>query len=241
MDLKLSIEKVSNYELLSEKCADILIQMVTENPCANIVLATGHSPLLAYRKFVKKVQKSNINLSNVTFIKLDEWVGLDPDDLATCEYFIRQEILNPLEISDEAYIGFDSKAKDLELECIRIKKLLESLQMIDLMILGVGKNGHLGLNEPDEYLTAGPHVVQLDNKTKQHAMLNNTKANVQYGITLGMKDILCSDKVVLLVSGEEKKQAFEAICKGAISTRVPATMLNLHKNVLCIVENQVME
>ena len=232
-------EVVLNYEVLSEKCADVLIKTVAENPAAKIVLATGGSPLLGYRKFVQRVKETKLDVSKVTFIKLDEWLGLRPDDPATCEHFIRQEILNPLGISDSAYIGFDSRASDPEAECTRIEKLLEALKPIDLMVLGVGRNGHLGLNEPADYLYAGPHTIELDEKTKQHAMLTNTTETVQRGITLGIKDILCSKTVLLLVSGEGKKEAYREICKGTANTRIPATMLNLHDNVICIIEQEI--
>jgi galactosamine-6-phosphate isomerase len=230
---------MENYEELSRRLADILVATVINKKNAAIIIATGSSPLLAYRLFVKRVKEEKIDVSKVTFIKLDEWVGLSPECQATCEYFIRQELLKPLNIAESAYIGFDCEAKDLEKECIRIQEKLNELKGIDLAILGVGKNGHLGLNEPDDYLVMGPHLVTLDEKTKTHAMLTEADKKVDKGITLGIADLFAAEKIILLISGAEKEQAVREFYGEHISTRIPVTLLKLHKNLVCIVEKNV--
>lgn len=230
---------VENYEELSLSLADIMVDTVIDKKDAAIIIATGRSPLLAYRLFVKRVKEEKIDVSKVTFIKLDEWVGLSPECKATCEYFIRQELLQPLNISDSAYIGFNCEAKDWEKECIRMQEKLNELKGIDLAILGVGKNGHLGLNEPDDYLVMGPHLVTLDEKTKTHAMLTDADKIVDKGITLGIANLFAAEKIALLISGAEKEQAVREFCGEHISTRTPVTLLKLHKNLVCIVEKNV--
>ena len=147
-----------NYEGMSRLAADILYQTVTRNPQAVIVLATGHSPLSAYRFFVERVKVEGTDLSGVTFVKLDEWMGLQPDDPATCEYFLRKELLEPLGIREEQFLHFDPTG-DGEAECAGFEKAYRALPSPDLVILGIGKNGHLGLNEPADFLAAGAHVI----------------------------------------------------------------------------------
>ncbi len=228
--------RMENYEELSMKLADILVDTVIDKKDAVIIIATGKSPLLAYRLFANRVKEEKIDISKVTFIKLDEWVGLSPECNATCEYYIRQELLKPLNIAESAYIGFDCEAKDWEAECIRIQERLDELNGIDLAVLGVGKNGHLGLNEPDDYLVMGPHLVTLDKKTKTHAMLTTADKQVEQGVTLGIANLFAAEKIVLLVSGAEKEKAVREFHGEYISTRIPVTLLKLHKNLVCIVE-----
>lgn len=228
-----------DYEEVSKRCAQIMLDCVMQKPNAVICLATGHSPLGAYRLFVEDVKKNQVDLSEVVFVKLDEWYGLDIDDPATCEHYISNEILKPLGIPRSNYIGFNSEASDPEAECIRIANELEKRGPIDLIILGIGKNGHLGLNEPANRLLDLPHVAALDNKTKGHQMLEQTSKCVEYGLTLGMKDIMRSEQIVFLVTGSEKRDAFREFIEAGITTQTPATIIKLHKNLSCIVEKSI--
>lgn len=227
-----------NYEELSRKFADFLIKTVTEKEDASIVIATGTSPLLGYRMFVKRVKEENIDISKVTFIKLDEWAGLSGDSPATCEYFIRQELLIPLHIAPDAYIAFDCETQDKEKECDRIKHELQRLGHIDLAILGVGKNGHLGLNEPSGQLKLGPHTVVLEQKTKTHSMLKKTDKEIVGGITLGIGDLFAANRIVLLITGDEKQEAIDAFMDDFVSTQAPVTLLKLHQDLTCIAEKR---
>lgn len=230
---------VENYKALSQECADIMVETIRNKANASIVIATGNSPLLAYRMFVERVQKETIDLSKVTFIELDEWIGVLPECSGTCEYFIRKEILTPLQITQEAYIGFDGNTEDTQAECNRIKEKLERIGTIDLVILGIGKNGHLGLNEPAEYLTLGPHVITLDEKTKTHAMLSETHGTVNRGITLGIGNLLNTKKAILLITGSEKEEAVKEFLGERITTKIPVTLLKLHRNLICILERNL--
>ena len=228
-----------DYDDLSKRCAGIMLGCVREKSDPVICLATGHSPLGAYRCFVAEAIKNKIDLSKVVFVKLDEWYGLGMDDPATCEYFISNEMLKPLGISPKNYIGFNSTAEDPEMECLRITSELEKRGPIDLMILGIGRNGHLGLNEPCEELVPSIHVAVLDKKTKGHQMLKSISRPIEAGFTLGMRDILSSKHVVFLVAGEEKVDAFTEFMRGGVTTTVPASFLRLHKNLSCVVEKSI--
>lgn len=233
------IRKVDSYQELSEVCADILIHTVIEKPDARIIAAAGYSPREAYRLFVKRIKEERIDVSHITFIKLDEWAELAPVNPVTCEYFLQKELIEPLKIDKDHYISFDAMAGNLEEECSRIQKELDRAGEIDLCILGLGMNGHLGLNEPGQVLYPMPHVTNLDYKTRTHAMLKEADTAVSRGITLGIWNLLSSAKIILLVTGDEKREALEIMLKGCITTTTPASILNLHKNVTVIIDQEI--
>lgn len=218
---------------MSESASELLLALIQRKPDAVICLATGASPLKTYQRFIEKVKAQHTDISRVTFVKLDEWVGLTPDNPATCEYFLQQEILQPLGISKENYISFAPEKAD-EQECKRVTDQISARGGIDLCVLGIGKNGHLGLNEPGESLRVSCHITPLDSLTQQHEMLKQAGVCVKQGITLGLKDILAAKSVMLLAIGEGKKAAFEAFRQRNVSTSLPASFLWLHPDVSCL-------
>ncbi len=232
MDFKL----VDHYEALSEECAQILLRFVRENPQARICLATGHSPRLAYRKFVAGVKTRGLDLREVVFIKLDEWAGPEMDDPATSEYFLRTEVIDPLGIDARHYLSFESAAEDLSVECARVAAEMAALGPLDLVILGVGPNGHLALNEPAAELQMGIHVAELSESTRSHPTVQSARRAIRQGMTLGVGDILAAREAVLLVAGAGKQEAYRALRKGTLSTACPASMLHLHARAVCIAE-----
>ena len=226
-----------SYEEMSRLAAGLLADTVRQNPHAVMVLATGHSPLLTYRYFVERVKREQIDLGGVTFIKLDEWMGLQPDDPATCEYFIRTELLEPLGIREEQFLRVDPTG-DGAAECARFREAYLTLPAPDLVILGIGKNGHLGLNEPGESLSAVSHVIPPAEKTKTHEMLTHTACPVTHGITMGIGELFRGQEILLLADGEEKREALAAFLGDEITTRCPVTLLKLHPNCTTIVNGK---
>ncbi len=233
-----NVKLCKTYEAMSRAAADILYETVVRNPCAAIVLATGHSPRLAYRYFVQRVLENKTDVRYVTFIKLDEWLGLDDTDPATCEYFLREEVLRPLQIAPAQYLHFDAQAADALAECRRVEAAYAALKQIDLVVLGIGMNGHLGLNEPGESLIGTVHVIALDEKTKTHEMLTHTKKTVSYGVTLGMENLFRGKRILLLADGAQKEAALSAYLDNRITTRVPVSLLKLHPDCTCVINQE---
>lgn len=227
-----------NYEEMSRCAADEMLELIQTKPKAVIVLATGHSPLQAYRFLVKDLKEKKVDYSQVTFVKLDEWAGLDPSNEATCEYFIRKEIIEPLGIKEENYIHFQADCEDAAAECARIDALYKALPRVDLVILGIGMNGHLGLNEPADVQYAPAHVAPLNEKTKTHEMLTHTEKPVTNGITLGMENLFAGEKVMLLADGKEKEKGLQGYLNDEISTQVPVSFLKLHRNCVCYINKE---
>lgn len=229
----IAFQEQSDYRSLSEAASEQLLALMHRKPDAVICLATGATPVLTYQLLVDKITAQQVDISRITFVKLDEWVGLSPEDPATCEVFLQQHILKPLGVAPENYISFRSDNAD-DSECARIVEQITQRGGLDLCVLGIGKNGHLGLNEPDEQLEPACHITHLDERTRLHEMLKQANIPVEKGITLGLRDILAAREVLLLVSGEGKQRAFAQFKEGKVSTQIPASFLWLHPKTTCL-------
>ncbi len=218
-----------------------MVECVLKKPDSLFCIATGSSPTRAYEIFVELVNKEQIDVQKLRILKLDEWWRVDENDPCTCENFIQRKIIKPLNISSKNYIKFNSDAPDANVECDRIAEIIHENGPIDLCILGIGKNGHLGLNEPGSYFVPFSHVIQLDKKTKTHDMLTKTNVTINYGMTIGMADIICSRKVLFIATGNEKKDSFNVFLEGKVRSDLPASILWLHPNALCVFESKLGE
>lgn len=225
-----------NYEAMSEAASEVLVNCLVRKPDALFCIATGSSPTEAYRLFVEKVRARNIDTGKMRVIKLDEWKGLTKDNPSTCEYYVQEHILKPLEIPEDRYISFDPMEENAEYECERITKLLHENGGIDCCVLGLGRNGHLGLNEPADKLNPFVHKTGLDKKTQTHPMLAVNHQTVAEGYTLGLKDLLESKEILFMVTGEDKQEAYEMLKEKVITNKQPANYLWLHENTHCIVD-----
>lgn len=232
----MELYKENTYEAMSEAASEYLLSRLKEKPDSLFCLATGSSPTETYRLFVQKALQQKLDTSRLRIIKLDEWYGLPQNHPATCEYYIRKHILEPLRISEDRYISFQSMEQDPESECARISHLISLNHGIDCCVLGIGKNGHLGLNEPSSAINPFIHKALLSAKTKEHSMLTDHNQSVTEGYTLGIKEILDSRSVVLLVTGTDKQEVWEHFLTGTISSFCPATYLWLHNDTHCFID-----
>lgn len=218
---------------LSKLAADEIISHLQQKPGSLLCIATGNSPTGVYQQMAKR--KADFQPDSVRLVQLDEWYGLGLEDGASCVHYINQQLIQPLNIKAGNYQSIDGKAKDPQAECDRVNNWLEANGPIDICILGIGKNGHLGFNEPAGYLHDHAHVATLSATSLTHTMLNAGTGNqqIQLGLTLGMADILQSKKIILLVNGTHKKPIMEQMMTRHISTALPASFLWLHGNVHC--------
>lgn len=228
----------ADYQSLSEYTSQYLLDVIRAKPTATICLATGGSPALAYSLFVEQVKRQQLDVSHVTFVKLDEWAGVPLNAPGTCETFLRQHLLTPLGIDENHYISFDTEGS-AEHACEQVTHQIRQRGGLDLCLLGLGKNGHLGLNEPAPSLEPFTHVAQLDERTQGHAMLKALSAPVTQGVTLGLKEILAAKAILFLVTGEGKQQAFSEFLTRKVSTQLPASFLWLHQHATCLYDESV--
>ncbi|TFH26535.1 MAG: galactosamine-6-phosphate isomerase [Bacteroidia bacterium] len=228
-----------NYQEMSTLAADLVQEELVKKPKLLFCAATGSSPAGLYEEMGARYKIMPGLFDRMRILKLDEWGGVPEEHPVTCEYFIRKRLLEPLAIPEKRYLTFRSDPKDPEEECLAIRNTLAKEGPIDLCVLGLGQNGHLGLNEPASHLEPFCHVAQLSELSLEHKMIASLEIKPRYGITLGMQEILSSRKIVLLVTGAGKKGMVNRLMEGKISTTFPASLLWTHGQVECFLDRSV--
>jgi len=226
----------SNYEELSKRAARVVLEEIRVQPGMLLCAATGSSPSGLYAALAAEAQIRPELFRQLRILKLDEWGGIPDHIPGSCEQYLRSRVLLPLQIPEDRYFSFSSNPPDPRAECERIRSILHREGPIDLCILGLGKNGHLGLNEPAEMLEPCCHVVHLSPESLQHSMLAEMEIKPSYGLSLGMQEILSARKILMLISGKGKAQVAKAFLDGKISTRLPASFLWAHPHVECLID-----
>lgn len=219
-----------DHEALSRWAADFLFERLRQEPSALICLAAGSTPARTYELLAARGAADQALFARCRLLQLDEWGGLATHDHATCSAQLRATLINPLGLADR-YNSFDSQASNPEADCRRIADWLDLNGPIDTCVLGLGLNGHLGFNEPAEFLRPHAHVAKLSDTSLAHVMLQQSERLPTHGLTLGMADLLQSRHVLLLVSGAAKRIALRRLLGGHITTQFPASLLHLHSQV----------
>lgn len=226
---------VPDEDALAERAVACVREVLAQAPPHGplLCLPTGETPKKAYARLVEEAQAARLaapgtGLHAARLLQLDEWGGLPPGDEATCREFLLRHLLRPAGIPEGRLIGFRSQPADPAAECARITGWLEQNGPIDLCLLGLGVNGHLGLNEPGPALQPRAHVAALTDSTRGHTMLRGRDTRALYGLTLGLADLLESRQILLLVSGAAKRPALRALREGVITMQLPASLLHLH-------------
>lgn len=237
----MKIAIVENYNDLSRQASTVILDQIKVDKKLLLCAATGGSPTGTYQLLAEKY-KANPNLfDKLRIIKLDEWGGIPLNQSGTCESYLQKYLLQPLQIPESRYIGFNSNANDPLKECETIQNKLSQEGPIDICILGLGMNGHLALNEPGDFLRPNCHISELTASSLSHPMALEMAKKPTYGLTLGMADIFYSKTILLIVSGSQKKAIVKAFLSGKITTQLPASFLWLHPNVICLIEADIME
>lgn len=230
------IIKASSYEDLSRKAANIISAQVILNKKSVLGLATGSSPLGVYKQLIDWYNKNDIDFSSVTTVNLDEYLTLSGDNVQSYRYFMNQNFFDYINVKKENTHVPNGLATDLEAECIRYDELIENLGGIDVQLLGIGHNGHIGFNEPDEAFEKMTHVVDLGETTiEANTRFFESRDEVpRQAITMGIKSIMQAKKIILIASGNDKLDILRKALKGPIVPQVPASILQLHPNLTVI-------
>ena len=209
----------------------MLIAELRRKPALILCLSAGGTPTRTYELLAAKQERQPELFTRLRAVQIDEWAGLPAGSPGTCEEDLRTKVLGPLKVTPERYIRLASDAANLEAECERMNRWLAANGPIDVCILGLGKNGHIAMNEPAEELLPEAHVSTLAATSRNHPMLKEAKRRPRFGLTLGVGDILKSRKILLLASGWPKRAIHKRVLKPRVTTRCPASMLWLHPNV----------
>lgn len=223
----------------SRYCVGELISIIKNKPDALICLAAGHTSLEFFQMLVDANRQGGIDFSLVRVVGLDEWVGLSGGDDGSCENFLRRNIYDHINVKEENIRLFYGKAADLDEECRSIDAYIEACGGIDYMFLGLGMNGHLALNEPGTDPAKRSHVVMLDTITQQVAVKYFKEAPyITHGITLGIKSILDSRKIHLLITGKKKREIVKKLFAPGKTNMLPGTLLKGCGNAEFIMDEQ---
>ena len=227
---------VKSYEELSTKAANIIAAQIINKPNCVLGLATGSSPVGTYDKLTEYYNNGAIDFSTVTSVNLDEYVGLDGSNDQSYRYFMNKNLFDRVNIDKAKTYVPSGTAEDIEKEGEEYDKLIKELGGIDLQLLGIGLDGHIGFNEPEEFFTGKTHLVSLDPSTiKANARFFASEADVPTkAITMGMMSIMQAKKVLLIANGAAKKEILEKAFFGPITPFVPASILQLHPDLTVI-------
>ena len=228
--------KTETYEQMSEKAANLIAAQVTVKPDCILGLATGSSPVGTYKNLIAAYNKGDLDFSKVTSVNLDEYVGLDGTNDQSYRYFMENNLFKSVNIKPENTYVPNGCAKDLKAEGEAYDARIKAFGGIDLQLLGIGLDGHIGFNEPDSRFVAETHEVELDESTiKANARFFASEADVPTkAITMGMMSIMQAKKVLLIANGASKKDIIEKAFFGPITPEVPASILQLHPDVTVI-------
>lgn len=227
--------KVKSYEELSNIAGNIIAAQIILKANSVIGLATGSTPIGTYDVLVKKYNNGELDFSKVTTINLDEYIGLDSKHEQSYRYFMNKHLFDRVNINKENTFVPNGVAKDLNEIAKLYDEKIEDLG-IDLQLLGIGIDGHIGFNEPDDCFTKETHVVELDKSTiDANARFFNSIDDVpKKAITMGMKGIMSAKKIILIANGKNKKEILEKAMFDKISPYIPASILQLHNDVTVI-------
>ena len=228
---------VKDYDEMSRVGADVIKQVIQSKPNAVLGLATGSTPIGMYGLLIDACNKGEISFAKVQTVNLDEYVGLDVQSNQSYVYFMRDQLFNHVDIDLANTHLPNGKAKDVKAECDSYTKLVASLKQ-DVQVLGLGSNGHIGFNEPNTPFDSHTHVVDLtENTIKDNSRLFDRIEDVpRQALTMGIADILQSRKILMLASGANKAKAVYGMVKGEVSPSCPASALQLHDDVIIVVD-----
>ncbi len=226
----------NTYEELSRKAADIIAAQIIQKSNCVLGLATGSSPVGTYKNLIKYNEEGVIDFSDVTSVNLDEYVGLDGSNDQSYRYFMNHNLFDHVNIDKARTFVPNGRAADLKAEGEAYDAMIKKLGGIDLQLLGIGLDGHIGFNEPDTVFVKATHEVKLDESTiKANARFFEKEEDVpKTAITMGMMSIMQAKKVLLIANGAAKKAIVEKAFFGPVDPMVPASLLQLHPDVTVI-------
>ena len=232
--MNITVLKDSNE--ISTTVSDLIIEDINQKHDILLCTATGSTPTETYNKLADK--KDFYSTKHIRIIKLDEWGGISMDNPETCECYMHKHIIKPLNISPENYFSFDSNPENPENEVQRIKNILQEQGPIDICVLGLGLNGHIAFNEPPSSANLECHIATLSDQSLAHPMAVHMDVTPTYGLTLGIKEIMESKKIYMLISGIHKKHIANKLLSGEITDDLPASHLWAHPNVFCFIDQE---
>jgi len=235
----MKIKVYPTSELQSHAAAQIIVEQIMRKPDTTLCLATGDSPFGTYREVVKMVKDSAVDISQIKVFGLDEWVGIPPNNTGSCHCYLHENFIDPLGIQPERAHLFDGLSKDLDGECVRMTDAIRGAGGVDIMIVGIGMNGHIGFNEPGVDVNLWAHAIDLDEITKTVGQKYFQSATpLSKGITQGFQQVFAARTLMLLAHGKKKASIIRQTAEAPINVAIPSTLLRQHKNSLIVLDEE---
>ncbi|HWR18795.1 MAG TPA: glucosamine-6-phosphate deaminase [Clostridia bacterium] len=234
--MKLILSK--DYHDMSRKAASVISAQVILKENSVLGLATGSTPIGAYKQLIEWYKKGDVSFKSAITVNLDEYCGLPVNHEQSYFHFMKAKLFDHIDLdSNNAHLP-NGLAEDYQTECDAYDALIESLGGIDLQLLGIGDNGHIGFNEPDEQFIMTTHRVRLSNMTRRanaRFFNDNPESVPQFAITMGMRHIMQAKKILLIANGAKKIAVIDRALNGPVTPRLPASLLQLHPDLTVIV------
>jgi glucosamine-6-phosphate deaminase len=234
----MKIYRAKDYNDMSRKAANLISTQILLKPNCVLGLATGSTPLGTYRQLVERYNQGDLDFSEITTVNLDEYKGLTHDNSQSYYYFMNENLFSKVNINKSKVFLPDGTEPDSETACQKYNEILHAVGVIDLQLLGLGHNGHIGFNEPADFFTTETHCITLSERTIQaNARFFATAEEVpRQAYTMGIKTIMSAEKVLVVISGEDKADIVKKAFFGPITPQVPASILQLHRNAVIIAD-----
>lgn len=228
----------SEYSEISKTAADILEELLRHKPHGVYGFATGDSPLGLYRELIRRHKEEGLDFSGITSFNLDEYYPIKRDNDQSYNYFMHENFFKHINIKPENINILNGEVSDTDEECSTYEKRIEAAGGLDFQLLGVGPNGHIAFNEPDEELHANTYRVKLTESTIEanSRFFESMDEVPKEALTMGIGSIMRAKKIIMLAMGEKKRYAIEGMLSGKITTKNPATLLNAHPDVTLITD-----
>lgn len=232
----MKIYVTEDYQTMSRKAANILSAQIILKPTSVVGLATGSTPVGMYKQLVIWYEKGDLDFAEVKTVNLDEYVGLEPTHEQSYHHFMQANLFDHVNINPANTNIPDGLASDPQAECDWYNQVIRRLGGIDIQVLGMGHNGHIGFNEPGDAFELETHVVDLTERTIQaNARFFSSPDDVpRQAMTMGIKSIMMARKILMMVSGEDKAEAVWKAFAGPVTPQVPASILQLHPYVTLV-------
>jgi len=234
----MQIQVVSDYLEMSRLAARVVAEEISQHPRTVLGLATGETPLGLFQELIRLHRTQGLSFAEVKTFNLDEYIGLHPSDSHSYQYYMYSNFFRHINIRPENISMPDSLASDAQMECIKYEEKIRANGGIDLQVLGIGHNGHIGFNEPGTDFSQTTHVVRLAESTiKNNARFFHSQSDVpRLAISMGLGTIMKARKILLLAHGGRKAPAIHSLVCGPISQATPASVLRMHASVQLILE-----
>lgn len=236
----MKILKFATYDDMSAAAADILAKQISIKNDSVLGLATGSTPVGMYKKLVEMNKSGIIDFSKIKTVNLDEYYPISPENKQSYRYFMNENLFDHVNIDKANTYVPDGTAENADLACENHERVIKALGGIDIQVLGIGQNGHIGFNEPEENLSLFTHKTALTENTIQanSRFFSENEVMPTYALTMGMGTIFSAKKILLLINGKNKRVAFEQLFTDKITTACPATLLKLHPNVTVLCDSE---